>query len=104
MANDYSFEEVYSRLVRAKGKAGDILIGISTSGNSKNVINAIDTANRIGLITVGLTGKTGGTIAGMCKHIIRVPSEDTPVIQEAHIMIGHIICHIVEGEFFSNGK
>lgn len=102
VANDYSFDEVYSRLVKAMGRAGDVLIGISTSGNSKNVVSAIQTANQMGLITVGLTGKTGGKMSNLCKYIIKVPSEDTPIIQEAHIMIGHIICHIVEKELFSN--
>jgi len=101
VANDYSYDEVYSRLVRAKGKKGDILIGISTSGNSKNVIKAIEVANNIGMITVGMTGEAGGKMKDVCKYLINVPSKDTPRIQEAHIMIGHIICEIVEKELFS---
>ena len=100
VANDYSYDEVYSRLVKAKGRKGDVLIGISTSGNSKNVINAIETANSVGMITIGMTGQTGGKMKGICKYLINVPSKDTPRIQEAHIMIGHIICEIVEKEFF----
>jgi D-sedoheptulose 7-phosphate isomerase len=100
VANDYSYDEVFSRLVKAKGRAGDILVGISTSGNSKNVIKAIEVANEIGMITVGMTGETGGRMKDICKYLINVPSKDTPRIQEAHIMIGHIICEIVEKELF----
>jgi D-sedoheptulose 7-phosphate isomerase len=100
VANDYSYDEVFSRLVKAKGRAGDILIGISTSGNSKNVIKAIEVANEIGMISVGMTGETGGKMRDICKHLINVPSTDTPRIQEAHIMIGHIICEIVEKVLF----
>lgn len=102
VANDYSYDEVYSRLVKAKGRAGDILIGISTSGNSKNIIKAIEVANEIGMISVGMTGETGGKMKDICKYLINVPSNDTPRIQEAHIMIGHIICEIVEKELFND--
>jgi D-sedoheptulose 7-phosphate isomerase len=100
VANDYSYDEVFSRLVKAKGRAGDILIGISTSGNSKNVIKAIEVANEKGMITIGMTGKTGGKMKEICKYLINVPSTDTPRIQEGHIMIGHIICEIVEKVLF----
>ena len=96
VANDYSYDEVFSRLVKAKGRKGDILIGISTSGNSINIIKAIEVANKIGMITIGMTGETGGKMKDICKYLINVPSKDTPRIQEAHIMIGHIICEIVE--------
>jgi D-sedoheptulose 7-phosphate isomerase len=102
VANDYSYDEVFSRLVKAKGRKGDILIGISTSGNSKNVIKALEVANRIGMITVGMTGDNGGKMKDVCKYLINVPSKDTPRIQEAHIMIGHIICEIVEEELFND--
>ena len=101
VANDYSYNEVYSRLVKAKGRKGDILIGISTSGNSKNVVNALEVANDIGMITVGMTGESGGKIKEICKYLINVPSTDTPRIQESHITIGHIICEIVERELFN---
>jgi len=101
VANDYSYDEVFSRLIKAKGKKGDILVGISTSGMSKNVIRALETANEIGMITVGMTGKGGGKFDGLCKYLIKVPSKDTPRIQEAHIMIGHIICELVEKALFS---
>jgi len=101
VANDYSYDEVFSRLVKAKGRKGDILIGISTSGNSMNVIKAIEVANEIGMITVGMTGESGGKMKDICKYLINVPSKDTPRIQEAHIMIGHIICEVVEKELFN---
>jgi len=104
VANDYSFEEVYSRLIKAKGKQGDVLIAISTSGNSQNIINAIETANNNNLITIGLTGKSGGKMKNLCKYIINVPSDDTPRIQEAHILIGHIMCEIIETSIFKNYK
>ncbi len=96
VANDYSFDEVYSRMVKATGKKNDVLIGISTSGNSVNVINAIQTANELGMISIGFTGETGGKMPGICNHILKVPSSDTPRIQEAHILAGHIICELVE--------
>lgn len=104
VANDYSYDEIYSRLVRAKGRKGDILIGISTSGNSKNVIRAFEEAKKIGMITVGMTGESGGKMKSLSDYLINVPSTDTPRIQEAHITIGHIICEIVERELFSHGR
>ncbi len=100
IANDYSFDEVYSRLVLAKGKKGDVLIGLSTSGNSPNVVKAFKTANGLGMITVGLTGETGGKMNGISTHMIKVPSKDTPRIQESHILIGHIICELIEMKLF----
>jgi D-sedoheptulose 7-phosphate isomerase len=100
VANDYTYEEVFSRLVRAKGRKGDVLIAISTSGNSKNVINALKVAREMGMVTVGMTGKTGGMIKDLCHHILHVPSDDTPRVQESHIMLGHIICELVESKMF----
>jgi len=100
VANDFSFKDVFSRAVKAMGRKGDILIAISTSGNSENVIRAIETANKMGMITIGLTGKTGGKMKNLCHYLIKVPSDDTPRIQEVHILIGHIICEIVEKEIF----
>jgi len=96
VANDYSYDEVFSRLVTAKGRKGDILIAISTSGNSKNILKAVETANAAGMITVGMTGASGGKMKGLCKYLLIIPSDDTPRIQEAHILIGHIICEVVE--------
>lgn len=100
VANDYSFDEVFSRLVRAKGQKGDVLVGISTSGNSPNVIKALEVANRSGMVTVALTGKSGGKMRDLCSYLLNVPSTDTPRIQEAHILIGHIICELIEKELF----
>jgi len=100
VANDYSFEEVFARMVKAQGRQGDILIAISTSGNSANILQAIKVANEQKMVTIGLTGEYGGKMKDLCKYLIKVPSTDTPRIQEAHILIGHIICELVEKEIF----
>ena len=100
VANDYSYEEIYSRLVKAKGRPGDVLIGISTSGNSPNILRAIETATKQGMVTVGMTGATGGKMNSICSHMIRIPSKDTPRIQECHILCGHILCELVEKILF----
>jgi D-sedoheptulose 7-phosphate isomerase len=100
VANDYSYEDIYSRAVQASGKKGDVLIGISTSGNSENVIRAMKTARGMGLQTIGFTGETGGKMMDVSDYLITVPSTDTPRIQEAHILIGHIICELVETALF----
>ncbi|RUM59933.1 MAG: phosphoheptose isomerase [Persephonella sp.] len=96
VSNDYSFDVVYSRLLEAFGRKGDVLIAISTSGNSKNVVNAVSKAKELGIYTVGFTGKSGGKLKDLVDILINVPSDNTPRIQEAHITIGHIICEIVE--------
>jgi D-sedoheptulose 7-phosphate isomerase len=96
VANDISFDEVFSRQVEALGRKGDVAIGLSTSGNSKNVINAIEKANEIGLFTVAFTGETGGKLKGVANLCIRVPSKDVPRIQEMHIFLGHILCEVIE--------
>lgn len=101
VANDYSYDEIFSRLVKAKGKKGDILFGISTSGNSSNIIKAFKTANELGLITVGMTGQTGGEMKNLSDFLINIPSKDTPRIQESHILIGHIICELIEKRMFT---
>ncbi|MAD50653.1 MAG: phosphoheptose isomerase [Flavobacteriales bacterium] len=101
VANDFSFDEVYSRLIKGIGKDGDILIGMSTSGNSKNVTKALEQAKKQGLITIGFTGKKGGEMNNHCDLIINIPSNDTPRIQECHLMLGHAICELVEKELFS---
>lgn len=100
VANDYSYNDVYSRLVKAKGRTGDMLIAISTSGNSLNIINAVLAAKECGMTTVGLTGESGGKMKGLVDYLINVPSGSTPRIQEAHITVGHIICQMVEEEIF----
>ncbi len=101
VANDHSFDVVYSRLVAGFGRKDDVLIAISTSGNSKNIINAVLAAKEKGMTTIGFTGDTGGLMKPLCDHLINVPSADTPRIQEAHILIGHIICQLVEEKYFA---
>ena len=100
VANDYGYEATYARMVEAAGRKGDVLIGISTSGNSSNVVKAMQKAKEIGMLTVGFTGKDGGKMKDICDIMICVPSVDTPRIQEAHILIGHIICQLIEEELF----
>jgi len=102
IGNDYCFEKVFSRQVEAKGKAGDILLGISTSGNSKNIIEAMRVAKSMDIITVGLTGNNKDSL--ICKlsdYCICVPSDLTPRIQEAHILIGHMLCEFIENKLFN---
>ena len=101
VANDYSYNEIFARAVRAMGREGDVLVGISTSGTSSNVIKAIEEANKNKMVVIGLTGKSGGKMKGLCKYLIKVPSVDTPRIQESHILIGHIICENGEKKIFS---
>lgn len=100
VANDYSYDVIYSRLVEAMGKPGDVLIGLSTSGNSKNVVNALEKANQIGLVTVGMTGLSGGLMKNISQILINIPSMDTPRIQECHMLLGHTICEMVEINLF----
>lgn len=100
VGNDYGYELIYSRIVKGIGKPGDVLIGLSTSGNSANITNALQVAKEIGMITVGFTGETGGKMKGLCDHLLNVPSNDTPRIQESHITIGHIMCQLVEEKLF----
>lgn len=100
VANDYGYDVIYSRMIEGIGKEGDVLVALSTSGNSVNITNALQSASEIGMITVGLTGEGGGKMNGICDHMIKVPSTDTPRIQETHIMIGHIICQLVEEQYF----
>ena len=100
VANDYSYDVVYSRMVEACGRKGDVLVGITTSGNSKNIIAAMEMAKKQGMITVGMTGKSGGKMNDCCDIMLRVPSTDTPRIQESHILIGHIICQLIEETIF----
>ena len=100
VANDYGYEGTYARMVEAAGRKGDILVGISTSGNSPNVVKAIKKAKELGMTTVGFTGKNGGTMRDICDIMICTPSDDTPRVQEAHILVGHIICQLIEEEMF----
>ena len=100
VANDYSYNEVYSRLLQAMGNKGDILIGLSTSGNSGNVVKAFEKANELGMITVGFTGNTGGKMKELSQILVNIPSLDTPRIQECHMILGHTLCEIVEMQLF----
>lgn len=101
VGNDFGFDHVYSRMVEAIGRAGDILIALSTSGNSKNIIEALKAAKQQGMKTIALGGKTGGTMKEFADLTLCVPSTDTPRIQECHILLGHIICQLVEEQLFA---
>ena len=100
VANDYSYDEIYARLVKAKGREGDVIIGISTSGNSQNVLKAFDQAQKQKMISIGMSNQTGGKMLNSCDYILKMPSFDTPRIQEAHILVGHIICELIEKNIF----
>jgi D-sedoheptulose 7-phosphate isomerase len=100
VANDFGYDTVYARMVTAAGRAGDVLVAISTSGHSPNILRAIEEARRLDLTVIGLTGQGGGSMASLCHVLLDVPSADTPRIQESHILIGHILCELVEAALF----
>jgi len=100
VANDYSYDVIYSRLLEGLAKSGDVLVGISTSGNSANIVKAFEMAKSIGVVTVGFTGATGGKMKTLSDFLINIPSTTTPRIQESHILVGHIICELVEENIF----
>jgi D-sedoheptulose 7-phosphate isomerase len=100
VANDYSYDEIYARLIRGIAHRGDVLIGLSTSGNSGNIVKAFETARQKQLITIGFTGESGGKMKSLSDYLFNVPSSDTPRIQESHILLGHIVCELVEKEYF----
>lgn len=100
VANDYGYDHVYSRIVNGIANEGDVLVALSTSGNSANIINALEKAKEKGMITIGFTGRSGGKMREICDVLLNVPSDDTPRIQESHIMTGHIICQLVEEKYF----
>ncbi len=100
VANDYSYDVVYARLIQGIGREGDVLIGLSTSGNSKNILEAFKVAKNKNMITIGLTGASGGEMKQYSDYLLNVPSTDTPRIQESHILLGHIICQLVEEQYF----
>ncbi|HEY1018827.1 MAG TPA: D-sedoheptulose 7-phosphate isomerase [Sediminibacterium sp.] len=100
VANDYSYDVIYSRLLEGVGAKGDVLVGLSTSGNSKNILNAFAVAKKMGITTIAFTGESGGKMKDVCDYLINVPSSDTPRIQESHIMLGHIVCELVELNIF----
>lgn len=101
VANDYGYDAVYARMIDGVGEKGDILIGLSTSGNSANISNAFESAKQKGLITIAFTGLSGGQLKSISDYLINIPSTDTPRIQESHIMVGHIICQLVEEKYFT---
>jgi len=103
IGNDYGYDQVFSRQLEGMGQDGDLFIGISTSGNSENIIKAFNSAKQKSIITVALTGRDGGEMAKMADIALVVPSDSTPRIQESHILIGHIICDIIEKEIFGDG-
>lgn len=102
IANDYSFEVAYARLLKGLGHTGDIVIGLSTSGNSANIVETFKAAKEKGIITIGFTGKTGGKLKALSDYLFNVPSTVTPRIQESHILLGHIICQLVEERYFAS--
>ena len=102
IGNDYGYDQIFRRQLESNGRQGDVFIGISTSGNSPNVLAALQCARELGIIAVGLTGQGESKMQEHCDYCIRVPSNSTPRIQESHIMLGHIICGIVEGALFDN--
>ncbi len=101
VANDYSYDVIYARLVEGIGMKGDVLIGLSTSGNSVNIVKAFEAAKDKGMLTVGFTGADGGRMKELSDYLLNVPSTDTPRIQESHILLGHIICQLVEAKVFA---
>lgn len=100
VANDFGYDEVYARMVQAAGRTGDVLVAISTSGNSPNILKAVEQARTAGMKVVGMTGDSGGKMRDLCDILINIPSSDTPRIQESHILVGHIICELVEAALF----
>lgn len=101
VANDYSYDVVYSRIIKGIGKKGDVLVGLSTSGNSANIVKAFEMAKEKEMITIGLTGANGGKMKDLSDYLLNAPSTDTPRIQESHILLGHIICQLVEEQYFN---
>ncbi|MEO6133625.1 MAG: D-sedoheptulose 7-phosphate isomerase [Ginsengibacter sp.] len=104
VANDYSFDLIYSRILKGIGNKGDVLVGLSTSGNSKNIVAAFETAKEKGMITIAFTGESGGKLKEDSDYLINIPSNDTPRIQESHITLGHIICQLVEEKYFAKNN
>jgi D-sedoheptulose 7-phosphate isomerase len=100
VANDYSFDVIYARLIKGITIKGDVLLGFSTSGNSANIIKAFEMAREKSVVTIGFTGSSGGALKNLSDYLFNVPSTDTPRIQESHILIGHIICQLVEEQYF----
>ena len=101
VANDYSYDVIYARLIKGIGKPGDFLVGLSTSGNSTNIVKAFEVAREKGIHTIGFTGETGGLMKPLSDYLVNIPSKNTPRIQECHMLLGHIICELVEEKYFA---
>lgn len=104
IGNDYGFEHLFSRQLRAHGRKGDVFVGLTTSGTSANVLRAFEEARARGLVSVGFTGNRGGPMRELCDHLIEVPSADTPRVQEGHLVLGHILCGLIERALFPRGS
>lgn len=104
IGNDYGYEQLFSRQLEALANKGDIFFGYTTSGKSKNILSAFATAKKKGILTIGFTGNRGGDIKNMCDYLIEIPSSNTPKIQEGHLILGHIICGLIENKIFKNHK
>ena len=104
ISNDHDFDRIFARQIEALGRRGDVAVGISTSGRSPNVVEGLKAARSRGLITVGLTGASGGPMTRLCRHLVRVPSSETARIQEIHILVGHILCHLVDESLFGKER
>jgi D-sedoheptulose 7-phosphate isomerase len=103
IGNDYHYERIFSRQIEALGRSGDVFVGISTSGRSPNVLGGLAAARRLGLRTVGLTGRSGGDMAALCDIVIRIPSDSTPLIQQGHLLVGHLLCAMIEDAIHPRG-
>ena len=101
VGNDYGYDRVFARQIEALGQAGDVFLAISTSGNSPNVLRALELSRKMGIVTIGLTGRTGGKMPPLCDHCLRIPSDVTMYIQQAHLALEHIFCMIVERQYFA---
>jgi D-sedoheptulose 7-phosphate isomerase len=104
IGNDYGYEKIFARQIHAIGRTGDVFIGYSTSGKSPNVLEAFRVAREVGLICIGFTGNRGGAMRDLCHHLLEVPSAETPKIQEGHLVLGHIVCGLIEHEMFGSKK
>lgn len=104
IGNDYGYERLFARQVQALGRGGDVFIAYSTSGNSPNIVAALKTAREMGLVTVGLTGNRGGVMNALCDHLLAVPAAETPRIQEGHLVLGHILCGLIESTLFERPR
>ena len=102
IGNDYDFNRVFARQLEANARKGDVFVGLSTSGNSANILEALSYCKNNGVLSIGFTGETGGKMNDLCDLMLKVPAKDTPRVQESHIMIGHILCELVEKELFGN--